>query len=133
MYDRMEKARPGWLANLRQLQKGTENPAFPAAIKRLDKMIADMDRALAEGQWLAGETYSLADVAYAPYVTRLDHLKFLGGMIAQRPRVAAWYDRMRARKPYQSALADWFNPKYLPLMDEKGREAWPRVKELLAA
>ncbi len=48
MYDTMEKARPGWLANLRQLQKGTENPAFPAAIKRLDKMIADMDRALAE-------------------------------------------------------------------------------------
>jgi glutathione S-transferase len=26
MYDTMEKARPGWLANFRQLQKGTENP-----------------------------------------------------------------------------------------------------------
>ena len=60
-------------------------------------MIADMDRALAEGPWLAGDTYSLADIGYAPYVTRLDHLKFLGGMIAQRPRVAAWYDRMRAQ------------------------------------
>jgi len=135
MYDAMEKARPGWLANLRQLQKGTENPAFPTAIKRLDKMIADMDRALADhqGPWLAGNVYSLADIGYAPYVTRLDHLKFLAGMIEQRPRVAAWYDRMRARKPYQSALAEWFNPKYLPLMDEKGSEAWPRVKELLAA
>src|ERR1700722_6214623 len=47
MYETMEKARPGWLANLRQLQKGTENPAFPAAIKRLDKMIADMEKSLA--------------------------------------------------------------------------------------
>ena len=103
MYDTMEKARPGWLANLRQLQKGTENPAFPAAIKRLDKMVADMDRALAEGPWLAGETYSLADIGYAPYVTRLDHLKFLAGMIAQRPRVAAWYDRMRARQALPGA------------------------------
>ena len=34
---------------------------------------------------------------------------------------------------YQDALTAWFNPKYLPLMDEKGREAWPRVKALLAA
>ena len=34
VYETMEKARPGWLANFRQLQKGTENPAFPAAIKR---------------------------------------------------------------------------------------------------
>ena len=56
MYDTMEKARPGWLANFRQLQKGTENPAFPAAIRRLDKMIADMERALADhqGPWLVG-------------------------------------------------------------------------------
>jgi glutathione S-transferase len=135
VYETMEKARPGWLANFRQLQKGTENPAFPAAIGRLDKMIADMEKSLAGhgGPWLAGESYSLADVGYAPYVTRLDHLKFLDGMVEKRPRVAAWYDRMRARPAYQEALAKWFNQKYLPLMDEKGSEAWPRVRELLAA
>ena len=134
VYDVMEKARPGWLANLRQLQKGTENPAFPAAIKRLDKMAADMDKSLAEsgGPWLLGKDISLADIGYAPYVTRLDQLKF-GGIIDSRPRVAGWYERMRARKPYQDALAKWFNPKYLPLMAEKGTEAWPKVKALLAA
>jgi glutathione S-transferase len=117
------------------LQKGTENPSFPVAIQRLDKMIADMEQALAEhdGPWLVGQTYSLADVGYAPYVTRLDHLKFLDGMIEKRRRVAAWYDRMRTRASYQAALARWFNSKYLPLMDEKGSEAWPRVRELLAA
>ena len=26
---------------------------------------------------------------------------------------------MRARQPYQDALAKWFNPKYLPLGEEK--------------
>jgi glutathione S-transferase len=135
MYDTMERARPGWLANFRQLQKGTENPTFGAAIRRLDKMIADMEQALEDhaGPWLVGATYSLADVGYAPYITRLDHLKFLDGMIEKRRRVAAWYDRMRTRASYQEALAKWFNPKYLPLMDEKGSEAWPRVRELLAA
>jgi hypothetical protein len=72
-------------------------------------------------------------VGNAPYVTRLDHLKFLAPMIEKRPLVAAWYERVKARKPYQEALAKWFNAKYLPLMDEKGTEAWPRVKALLAA
>jgi hypothetical protein len=40
---------------------------------------------------------------------------------------------MRARPSYKEALAKWFNPKYLPLMDEKGSESWSRVRELLAA
>ena len=40
---------------------------------------------------------------------------------------------MQTRPAYKEALAKWFNPKYLPLMDEKGSEAWPRVCELLAA
>ena len=40
---------------------------------------------------------------------------------------------MKARRTYQDALAAFFNPKYLPLMDEKGTEAWPAVKSLLAA
>jgi hypothetical protein len=54
-------------------------------------------------------------------------------MIETRPRVGEWYDRLRAREPYRAALAKWFNPKYLPLMEEKGKEAWPRVRQLLAA
>jgi len=135
VHAKMEAARPGWLANFRNLQKGTENPAFPNSIKRLDKMLADMEAALSgHGKpWLVGDAYSLADVGNAPYVTRLDHLKFLDRMIAKRPKTAAWYERMKARPAYQDALVEWFNPTYLPLMEEKGNEAWPKVQALLAA
>jgi glutathione S-transferase len=131
----MAKAQPGWRERFSQLQKGADNPAFPAAIKRLDKMLADMEAALAaHGKpWLVGDTYSLADVGNAPYVTRLDHLKFLSHMLERRPKTAAWYERMKARPAYQDALAKWFNAKYLPLMDEKGTAAWPKVQALLAA
>lgn len=131
----MAKAQPGWRERFSQLQKGADNPAFPAAIKRLDKMLADMEKSLADsgGPWLLGKDISLADIGYAPYVTRLDQLKFLSHMIAKRPKTAAWYEAMKARKPYQDALAKWFNPKYLPLMDEKGTAAWPKVQALLAA
>lgn len=122
---------PGYLQLLEQWRKGPENPVFAAAIRRMDKMLADMDRALESGPWLVGDMLTLADVAYASYLTRLDHLKFLG-MLDGRPRAASWYERMRARKTYQEALAAWFNPKYLPLMEEKGSEAWPKVKRMLA-
>jgi glutathione S-transferase len=127
-----EKRGPAWRRRFENLRKGVDNPAFPEAIARLGKMLADMEKALAErGPWLAGADFSLADIAYAPYVTRLDHLAF-AGMIEARPKAAAWYDRIRARPAYRQALAQWFNEKYLPLMAEKGGEAWPRVKALLA-
>jgi glutathione S-transferase len=122
---------PAYLRRFAALQKGVDNPAFPDAIARLDKMLADMEKALAAGgPWLVGD-FSLADIAYAPYVTRLDHLKFFG-MLDKRPKAASWYERIRARPGYQEALAKWFNEKYLPLMDEKGREAWPRARAMLA-
>jgi glutathione S-transferase len=132
---RMEAARPGWLAGFRNHQKGVDNPAFPGAIRRLDKMLADMEAALAaHGKpWLVGEMFTAADIGNAPFLTRLDHLRLLGPMTAQRPLTAKWYERLTARPGYQQALAAWFNAKYLPLMAEKGAESWPRVKPLLAA
>jgi glutathione S-transferase len=96
---RMEEARPEWGITFRAFQKGIENPAFPNAIRRLDKMLADMEAALtAHGRpWLTGDMFTLADIGNAPYVTRLDHLKFLPHMIAARPRTAQWYERIKAR------------------------------------
>ena len=44
-------------------------------------------------------------------------------------QVANWFSVLPAA--YHDALARWFNEKYLPLMDEKGREAWPRVAVML--
>jgi glutathione S-transferase len=135
VYARMEAARPGWLARFRNHQKGVDNPAFPDAIRRLDKMLADMEAALAaHGKpWLAGEMFTAADIGNAPFLTRLDHLQFLGPMTAHRPLTTKWYERLKARPGYQEAVATWFNAKYLPLMSEKGVETWPRVRELLAA
>ena len=91
------------------------------------------DRHLRPGGTVSGPClFTLADIGNAPYVTRLDHLKFLPQMTARRPLAAKWYERIKARPGYQDALAKWFNAKYLPLMEEKGTEAWPSVSELLS-
>lgn len=113
------------------IELGVDSPAFAPAIKAFDKLLGDMEDTLADGPWLAGDQYSLADIAYTPYATRLDHLQ-LHGMWDKRPRFADWFDRLKARPSYRTALTDWFNDSYLPLMREKGREVWPRVAEIIA-
>lgn len=112
--------------------KGVESSYLTAALIRFDRLLADMEDTLGNGPWLAGNAFSLADIAYTPYATRLDHLQ-LAPMWAKRPSVANWYARITDRPSYQIAISDWINPAYMPLMDEKGREAWPRIAEILGA
>lgn len=123
---------PARRARSRQnIELGIDAPAFPATIRRFDKLLADMEAALESGPWLAGADYSLADIAYTPYAARLEHLR-LDRMWESRPRVAGWFERVKARPSYESAVDGWLNEAYLPLMREKGEEAWPRLAAMLA-
>ena len=112
--------------------KGVESKFFRAAVHRFDKLLADMEADLTQSEWLAGADYSLADIAYAPYAVRLDHLQ-LHGMWIKRPRYADWYDRLSQRPAFKTAITDWINPGYLEIMEPQGQEAWPRIREILAA
>jgi glutathione S-transferase len=58
--------------------KGIESKFFRAAVHRFDKLLAHMELDLTKSEWLAGADYSLADIAYAPYAVRLDHLQLHG-------------------------------------------------------
>jgi glutathione S-transferase len=91
-----------------------------------------MEAALADTPWLAGKEFSLADIGYAPYITRLDHLQ-LQFLWDERPHIPEWYDRLRERRPYGEALEKWFNATYLPLMREKGLEVRDKVKAIVGS
>ena len=111
---------------------GVESHFFKPAIGRIVKMLDDMQAALSEGSWMAGNSYSLADIAFAPYVTRVAHLQ-QDWLFDTRPRVADWLDRMRARSAYQKGMVEWFNPEFLALMAEMGDENKGGVKSVLEA
>ncbi len=111
--------------------KGLDSKFFPDAARRFAKLLADLETALADDDWLVGETYSLADLNYTPYVVRLDHLQ-LTWLWDDKPRLAAWYERLKARPNFTPAITDWLNPAYLPLMEEKGGEASPAIRNILA-
>jgi glutathione S-transferase len=91
-----------------------------------------MDEALSEHAWLAGDAYTIADAAFTPYLARLEHLAIFG-MADDRPHVRAWYDRIKQRRSFHDAITSWENPDYLALMTERGREAWPKVREIMQA
>jgi glutathione S-transferase len=112
--------------------KGVESRFFPDAIKRFDKLLADMESTLSNSSWLAGSEFSLADIGHAPYVTRLDHLQ-LQFLWDKRPHIPNWYERLMERRSYKEALEDWFNSSYLPLMKEKGSEVQSRVKGIITS
>lgn len=112
--------------------EGVRSPLFVNSILRFRKLLDDMDAALAADGWLAGGSYSLADIGIAPYVTRMDHLG-LERMWSDRPRIADWYGRITSRPAYGPAYRDWFDEKYLELMVEKGQKYWPEIESCLEA
>jgi glutathione S-transferase len=114
------------------ITKGVDSRYFIDAVKRFDKLLSDMETSLSMAPWLAGQQLSLADIAYAPYATRLDHLQ-LEFLWDKRINLARWYERLRQRPTYKEALEEWFNPNYLPLMKEKGIEVRERVKRIVAS
>ena len=112
------------------VMKGVESSFFKPAIKRVVKMLDDMEKALGEGDWMAGDTYSLADIAFTPYVNRVSHLQ-QDWLFDARPGVADWFTRIRARPSFKTAMTDWFIPDFLTLMEARGSENQDGVRAVL--
>ena len=109
---------------------GVKSKAFAPALMRAEKMLADMDAALARSPHLAGDGYTLADAGFTPYVNRLDQLR-LSAMWDDRPHLTDWYNRMQARPNFKPGASDWFDEESLTLMAEKGAQEWPLVRDIL--
>jgi glutathione S-transferase len=112
------------------IYKGPDAAVFKTAVQMWERLLTDMEAALQNGDWLVGNQYTLADAAYTPYITRLDHLNYLG-WLDKRPKLAAWYARVRARPNYETAMTRWENAPYIALMREKGAEVWPRIVKMI--
>ena len=70
----------------------------------MDRILAEVDRAISRGPWLAGETYSLADIAMIPFVDRIHNLRPDLCPPGRYSGVADWYRRMKARPAFAPAF-----------------------------
>lgn len=112
------------------ISQGMDLEGFVPAVKRYRKLIDDIELTLKEREWLAGPTYSLADIGIVPYMTRLEHL-CMADMWADKPGVRDWYDRAKRRPAYQTAVTDWLPDPPVSNMNKFGEQAWPRIREIL--
>ena len=111
------------------IELGLDAPAFAVAVQRFEKLFSDMEVALAHGPRLAGADYSLADIAYSPYLQRLHHLGF-AERIEARPQVAAWAARLFATAGFEVGVAAWTNPAYVEIFDRERPAARERINQM---
>ena len=112
------------------IEKGTGSQHFIIAVRRMALLLDEMEEALAQHQWLAGDQYTLADVAFTPYLARLEHLN-VADMLGERRHVAEWYRRCKARPSFHEAIVKWENADYLALMRRRGAESWSELQGIM--
>jgi glutathione S-transferase len=114
------------------IQLGLEAPGAAERIRVYDAYLHQMESALAHSDWLVGNQFSMADIALAPYVNRLAALGLDAVWTRRRlPRVARWFERMRARPTFAAALLDWVPAALAEEMREHGTRAWPQLRVIL--
>jgi glutathione S-transferase len=90
----------------RRLAVGVSPEEEDEAYEKLEFMLRQMELRLADATWLAGASFSLADVAMAPMINRIEVLARPEMIAADRkPRVADWWQRIQARPGFQEAFA----------------------------
>jgi glutathione S-transferase len=112
------------------IEKGIKSQHFRIAVQRLVQLLDEMEEAFSMHQWLAVDTYSLADVAFIPYIVRLAHLNILQ-ILDNYPRVSGWYARCKQRSSFDTAIRKWENSDYLKLMHKGGEEHWPEMAAMI--
>ena len=83
-------------------RKGFPEKEMNASLDRMRRTYERMDVAIAEGggPWLLGKSITLADIALMPAIVRMADLD-LDTMWKDMPRVARWYDEIRAHAAFK--------------------------------
>ena len=114
------------------IQQGLDAPGIASQVDVYAGYIRKMETALGDRDWLVGRQFTLADVAMAPYLFRLDVLAMDGVWAEGRlPRVANWYQRVRSRPSFAAAFVDWMPDDLAAEMRANGEREWPKVKSIL--
>jgi glutathione S-transferase len=110
------------------IAEGLDSPLLPGAVQTFRSLFGEMNSWLADNAWLAGESYSLADMALVVYVRRLESF-MMAPLWSELTHLEEWYRRIEARPAYQRAVVEWGD-----VTEEKrrahGTEAFPRISAI---
>lgn len=90
----------------RRLRDGISEEEMAVAEARLAEVLDEMERTLRDRPWLAGETFSLADISIAPFIERFEENKQARLVDwSLRPALGDWWARLQSRPAYKTAFA----------------------------
>lgn len=78
----------------------------------LDASFSDLDKTLQGREWLVGDRFSLADIAWIPLQFTMSVL--VGYSFDSLPNVAAWSQRISDKPSYKRAVLDWWPAAIMP-------------------
>jgi glutathione S-transferase len=110
---------------------GLDSKFAREAFESYDKLVSLIEEA--GGGWLAGNEFSLADIAAVPYVLRLDLLR-MSRLWDARPGVASWYKRAMARPSVKKEILDRMTPEDRAPFEQlqKQPDPWPQISAVLS-
>lgn len=83
--------------------KPVDDEAVEAGRKGVAACVAVMERQLAKHPYIAGESFSIADIGFMPYIEYLFAAKH-GDLIESSPNTAAWWQRISSRPSWKAAI-----------------------------
>lgn len=127
-----------WSAQVRAeridaINAGLDAPLVKPHFKNYVGVLDRMEKALRNGPWLAGETYSLADIAVTPYVCRLHDMAqdWLWEDGLARRSIGDWFSRCRARKSFD-AITKFNPPEKMEMMKREGTKVIDHARQMIA-
>tara|TARA_Y100000588_G_scaffold92212_1_gene99632 strand:- start:568 stop:1374 length:807 start_codon:yes stop_codon:yes gene_type:complete len=113
------------------VEQGFYAPDVAQKVKLYNAYLSKMETTLTEHSWLAGDSYSLADIGMTPYINRVDMLGMSELWERTRPRVTDWFNRVKERESFQPALLEWCPEQLTNDLKNYGAESLWDVKRIL--
>ena len=90
---------------MRRYTEGISKEEEARALVVLGSIMGEMEATLQTQDWLAGDSYSLADIAVTPFIQRFE-VNTLTELVDwdARPVLGAWWQRIKARPSYEPAM-----------------------------
>lgn len=112
------------------IELGLKSPAAQDAIVTLRKVIAEMEGRLDDSPWLAGNSYSLADAAAAPYIVRMEAIG-LGPMWSRSSVIPEWLKRVEARENWRRLKDPWGTASFRDMVARYATRSTAELADLL--
>lgn len=85
-------------------EQGLTKARLERSTKWIEQMLGELDQRLASHPWLAGDAFSLADLAWSIDIHRFQLIRF---PMDKYPAMLAWYRKIEARPGFQRMVLDY--------------------------